>query len=123
MFLVKTKVQMSPIHGLGAFAAESISAGTVVWRFMPGFDQVLPASVLSALPASVQDHVRHYCYSGDFFLLTVDNDRFVNHSEQPTMRFAVAQMEGIALRDIAVDEELTEDYRASGWRGDQGLLK
>ena len=42
--------------------------------------------------------------------MTVDNDRFTNHSETPnTCVDAVGHC--YALKDIAADEELTADYR------------
>ena len=38
MLLVRTYLDRSALHGIGVFAAELISATTVVWRFTPGFD-------------------------------------------------------------------------------------
>lgn len=52
MLLVRVRVDRSPIHGLGVFAAEPIARGTDVWRFTPGFD-------LEAHPALLYTLERH----------------------------------------------------------------
>ncbi len=38
MLLVKTKIGQSKIHGIGIFAEQFIPKGTVIWKFMSGFD-------------------------------------------------------------------------------------
>ena len=49
VLLVDARVGPSSIHGCGLIARQFISAGTLVWRFVPGFDVVLTESQLSAL--------------------------------------------------------------------------
>mgnify|MGYP000470418846 CR=1 FL=1 len=38
MLMVKTRIAPSRIAGIGVFADQDIPAGTVTWRFMPGYD-------------------------------------------------------------------------------------
>ena len=39
MYLVKTYLDKSGIHGMGVFAGEDIPKGTIVWDFVEGVDQ------------------------------------------------------------------------------------
>lgn len=48
MLLIPVRAGPRPIHGLGAFVLERIAAGTVVWRFTPGFDLDLDPALLDA---------------------------------------------------------------------------
>ncbi len=112
MLLVRTRAQGSPIEGVGLFAAEPIARGTVVWRFEPGLDLVVPEDRVAALPESARAFFGRYAFPCPFFpgglLLGFDNTRFVNHSAEPNLDNAGP--ETIALRDIAAGEELTTDY-------------
>jgi len=42
MLLVRTRLNPSKIHGLGCFAAERISRGTVVWTLDESIDMQMP---------------------------------------------------------------------------------
>lgn len=113
MLLVKTYIAPSNIHGIGLFAAEPIKAGSIVWRYMEGFDRMLEPQFVASLPEIAQTHIRHFCalmkHSGKY-LMTGDNDRFWNHSDEPNCLTDEAATETKALRDIQQGEELTEDY-------------
>lgn len=110
MLLTKTFVARSPIHGLGSFAAEFIPAGTVYWRFVPSFDQLVRKQ---ELPPAALEFAKTWCYAvGDGFVMVMpDNARFTNHSSDPNTR--VLGAEAIALRDIQPGEEITENYDES----------
>jgi len=112
MLLVNTRVLASLIEGVGLFAAEPIAKGTVVWRFEPGLDLVVPETLIAELPEAAQAFFRRYAFPCPFFpgglLMGFDNTRFVNHSATPNLDNTGP--ETIALRDIAEGEELTTDY-------------
>ena len=112
MLLVKTRAQASAIEGVGLFAAEPIAKGTVVWRFEPGIDLVVPEDRVAALPEAASAFFKRYAFPCPFFpgglLLGFDNTRFVNHSGRPNLDNSGP--ETIALRDIAAGEELTTNY-------------
>lgn len=115
MLLVNAKAESSGIHRLGLVAHESIRAGVVVWKFQPGFDVRITLDQFAALPQPVQNQVRYYAYfcrSSNAFLLSSDDDRFTNHSDQPNTRMEGDDM--VALRDIHPGEEITCDYREVG---------
>src|ERR1700761_1155788 len=112
MLLVNTRALASPIEGVGLFAAEPIAKGTVVWRFEPGIDLVVPEARIADLPDAAQAFFRRYAFPCPFFpgglLLGFDNTRFVNHSATPNLDNTGPDT--VALRDIAAGEELTTDY-------------
>lgn len=114
MMLVKTKIGLSRIHGIGLFAAESIRAGTIVWEFTSGVDaaytreevEVLPeplrSEILSLKHSYISQHSGKYVTNGG-------NAKYFNHSFEPNVIDGESE-ECVAARDIAVGEELTIDY-------------
>jgi SET domain-containing protein len=110
MLLVKTYLGKSRIHGLGVLAGEFIAKGTRIWRYVEGFDRCYTAKQFARLPKAAKDFIRHHGYRVDGeILLTMDNDRHMNHSEDANtyLRDGYA----VARRDIRKGEEITNDYR------------
>jgi len=122
MLLIKTRVKPSKIHGFGLFADEFISQGTITWRYLDGFDQRLPESILGLLSDSAREQFLKYSYvdlTTGLYELCADDARFFNHSDEPN----TASLPGkddvdVATRDISRGEELTCDYRTfdRDWR-------
>lgn len=112
MLTVKTKLRLSPIHGIGLFAAERIPRGTVIWQLAPDLDLRLEEALVRGLPEPARATLHHYCYLEDDgkFTLCFDDTRFMNHAEDPN---TVEGDDGLtrAARDIEDGEELTTDYR------------
>lgn len=112
MFLVNTELRPSPIHGLGVFAAEFIPAGTIVWRFQPDFDFRVSEESVAALPELARQKLLHYSAKwGGGYVISADDARFMNHSEQANLKTLDEPDSDVAIRDIQVGEELLEDYR------------
>ena len=115
MLLVKTYLEKSPIHGIGLFAAEPISEGTVVWRLDPRIDTLLDAAAIASLAPPARAQIEKYTYLDPVLLRYVlcgDDARFFNHSDQPNCRDVPDQDGGftVAARAIAAGEELTCNY-------------
>ena len=113
MLLVNAQVGASAIHGLGLFAKQFIPAGTAIWRFAPSFDVVIPEEMLSELSSTAQEQVRHYAEyfpAERKFVLSSDDDRFTNHSDNPNTASHGGKT-SFAVRDINEGEEITHDYR------------
>jgi uncharacterized protein len=117
MLMVKTKLGMSAIEGVGIFADEDIPKGTVTWRFMTGFDQTFNNGDLARLPETARLEMLRYVYlhSGTGrYVFCLDNARFMNHASDPNTAGVYPGPEAedydIATRDIAKGEELTCDY-------------
>ena len=118
MLLVPVRADRSPIHGLGLFAAAPIAAGTAIWRRVPGFDRDFAEAEVAALPEPARRHLHHYGWrdaARRVWVLDGDLAIFMNHSNAPNTGapgITGPAAETIALRDIAMNEELTCDYRA-----------
>lgn len=118
MLMVKTMLRQSVIEGTGLFAAEPIKAGTVTWRFVPGFDQLFTAEQIAALPDVAREAIETYTYlhgASGLYVYCLDNARFMNHADEPNTAgvHVDGAIEGydVATRDIAEGEEMTCDYR------------
>jgi SET domain-containing protein len=110
MLLVRTYLDKSAIHGLGVFAAESIRKDTKIWRFVEGFDRAYSLKQFARLPKPARDFLKNYGYRVDGeVLFTVDNDRHINHSDDPNTYLKAGYT--IARRNIRKGEEITNDYR------------
>jgi uncharacterized protein len=119
MLLVPTYLAQSGLHGLGVFAAEPIPRGAVIWRFVAGFDLVIPEATAKGWPKAAWDFLMRYSYVSPHipggFVLDGDHSRFLNHSKDANTDNSTP--ETIARRDIGKDEEITVDYDqvAVGW--------
>jgi uncharacterized protein len=112
MLLIKARVRPSSIQGLGLFAEQFIPAGTIIWRFQPGFDVAIAEEEIDQLSPAAREQVIHYaCYEphNRRFVLSSDDDRFSNHSDDPNTLQDGDTM--YACRDIACGEEITCNYR------------
>ena len=121
MLHVETYLAPSPIHGIGLFAARRIERGTVLWEFLPGFDQEFSPEEIERLSPPCRETVLNYAYYNAQrirYVLCTDDARFINHSDKPnTVSVGFDSAEDgagrtIAARDILPDEEITEDYRS-----------
>jgi SET domain-containing protein len=111
MLTIKTILLPSPIHGLGLFADEDIPAETVIYKI----DDLL--TVRHAVdfiegwgrPEHVVEYFKKYAWKRDgYYYLSLDNDRFMNHSDTPNTY--ETQFLTIALVDIKKGEEITCNY-------------
>jgi hypothetical protein len=121
MFVIKTRVGPSSIHGTGVFACENVAIGDPVWRFHPPFDQILSERDIAQLPSVAREYLEMYAYpSSDLsgqLVLSGDHARFLNHSDDPNTE--ARPFLSVARRSIAPGDEITCDYGAFcvGWTG------
>ena len=127
MLLVKTNVAQSPIEGLGLFADQFISKGTVVWEFEPGLDILIDKNKLVELPSVARDYLQRYAYlngRGEY-VLCFDNAKYFNHSFTPNTRnmqlAGKSEMIDIACQDIQSGDEITTNYMEFDAQGVQKL--
>jgi SET domain-containing protein len=108
MFLVKTKIGQSEIHGIGLFADQFIPANTLVFE-EGDFTIKFSIEKYNSLPEVQKHFLDVYSYLRDgFYHLSLENDRFMNHSENPNTYEDGPKT--FALKDIQIGEELTCDY-------------
>jgi SET domain-containing protein len=111
MLLINAKAGPSSIHGIGLIAQEFIPNGAKVWEFQPGFDVLIPEADLGRLSPAAREQVIYWAYFDLItrtFVLSSDDDRFANHSDEPNTRL-VGDC-AVATRDIQPGEEITDDY-------------
>ena len=112
MLLVKTYLDKSKIQGIGLFSDEFIPKGTLIWKFVPGFDFVLTKKELNKLPKVAKSWVLHYGYynkSEGGYVICVDDARFLNHSENSNTHDE-DKKGTITTRDIKKGEEIICNY-------------
>jgi uncharacterized protein len=114
MLRVKTYLDKSPIEGIGVFAAQEIADGALVWSFEPQIDKVLDMdeSTLKYQYFLDKEFIMTYAYFDkqlNKYILSVDNDRFTNHSDNPNT-IPLPTGEVVADRDIHIGEEITINY-------------
>lgn len=116
MLLVKTKLDLSQISGIGLFADQFIAKGTVIWKFTEGVDLKITDERLRELETEYPlEDLKKYLYrskSSNLHILCGDDGRFINHSFEPNTLDTSEDDEGftIAARDIQPGEEITSDY-------------
>ena len=113
MFIVRTYVAPSGIHGLGCFAGEDLRAGQPIWQFARGVDLVIPFETIAAAPQAFRDYMDMYAYISPQvhggMVLSCDHAKFLNHSDN-----ANTMIDGettFAQENIDRGTELTCDYR------------
>lgn len=122
MLCIRTKVQPSEVSGLGLFADENITKGTVIWKFEPRLDLLISKEDIEVMSKPAKEQIYNYAYLDrkyNKFLLCGDDARFFNHSIDCNCDDSNEDIT-IASRDIKKGEELTVNY--STFYGDSDLL-
>ena len=111
MLQVKTKLGSSKIHGIGVFANQNIKKGQVVWKFTSLLDRLIDLNIFEKMPKDMKLFVRTYGWKWkNYWVLSGDNDRFLNYSTKPNVKDRPGLADSIAARDINKGEELTCNY-------------
>lgn len=115
MYLVKTYIEKSTIHGMGVFAGEDIAKGTLVWDFVEGLDQSFTQAQYDALADVAKKYLEYYGWWNNGLIYKCgDHGSYTNHSDTPNTGNwpNTHSMAEVALRDIKKGEEITSDYRS-----------
>ena len=118
MFIIKTYIDKSNIHGNGVFAGENIKKGQVVWKFNKVLDKKISVKTFNSLEENIKYFVEKNGYldsKNKFYFISGDNDIYSNHSENPNLIESDninnnLTKDLIAVRDINIGEELTQNY-------------
>lgn len=116
MLLINASKGASQIHGIGLIARENIKRDHLIWEYRQGLDQMISIPELRRLSKWTAEQVIWYSIFDaklEAFVLSGDDDRFTNHSEEPNSAF-YGKWETIATRDILIGEEITINY--SVWK-------
>ena len=115
--MVKTKLGLSKLNGIGLFADENIQKGTIVWKNNPElsfvkFSQEEWKRRERELNEECFRQIKKYSYKykkDENYYIDLDNTRFINHSRNPNL----AEDEfcnDVAIKDIEKGEEILMDY-------------
>jgi uncharacterized protein len=121
MFLIRTRVGPSPIHGNGVFACEDADRGVLIWKFEPLFDREVSEADLVNMPVAFREYIDMYAYRATQLdgrlILSCDHAKFLNHSHDPNT--SEIPLASIARRKIYAGDEITCDYGAfcTDWTG------
>ncbi len=96
--------------GYGVVANHFIPAGTITWA-LDKLDREFTPEKFNKMPLLYRNILETYCYRNNKgnYILCWDNGRYVNHSFKSNCISTAYDFE-IAIRDIQVGEELTDDY-------------
>ncbi len=117
MLLVKTKLGLSKISGIGLYADTFIPKGTIIWRFVPKLDMKFNEKEYLAFKQKHDcERIDNYIYKSKIsgcYILCTDDARFINHSYEPNTIDTMDDIEGltIASKDIFPGEEIVSDYQ------------
>lgn len=96
--------------GYGIVALKPIPKGTITW-VLDKLDRKFTPQEVNSMDLLYQQVLDKYTYRNaeGNYILCWDNARFVNHSSRSNCLTTAYEFE-VAIRDIAVGEELTDDY-------------
>lgn len=96
--------------GYGIYATKLIPKGTITW-VKDQLDRIIPKEEVSSINEANLENFLKYTYrdnKGDY-VFCWDLTRYVNHSYHPNSMLTALGFE-IAIKDIEVGEEITNDY-------------
>lgn len=101
---------ISSDKGNGVVATAFIPKGTITWVH-DKLDRVFKISQVEKMDEEYRPLIDHYCFRDNkgSYILCWDHGKYVNHSFQSNCLTTPYNFE-IAVRDINVGEELTDDY-------------
>lgn len=101
---------ISPEMGYGVFATQPIPAGTITYVRDP-FEITFTQAEFAAIDEPYKSVVDRYCYTDRHGTLIMgwDFSKYVNHSCNANTLLTAFGFD-IAVRDIAIGEEITDDY-------------
>lgn len=113
MIVVKTVIKPSNIHGMGLFADQFISKDSVIFEEEEHFTKKFTLKEVEYMLDIQREFIEHWGYlSNGVYKLSLDNDRFFNHSKNPNTYESDDEENKYtyAKRDIYPGEELTTNY-------------
>lgn len=120
MYIVAVKIADSPIAGKGVFAEQAIEKGETCWIYKQGYDIELSTEEYKAIPEETKSRIAKTGYLSpwtDKYIFPPEDDpaQYTNHSANNNLSVIYDESASpepyfIANRDIAIGEELTNNY-------------
>ncbi len=101
---------ISQEKGYGVVAKEFIPKGTITW-VQDKLDRTFHANQVNKMSPKYKSLIEYYCFRDNKgnYILCWDHGKYVNHSFKSNCLSTPYNFE-IAVRDIKIGEELTDDY-------------
>ena len=115
-------VTIDGVVGSGVIATRRIPCGTITW-VMDDLDRTFTGSEMNALPPCYDDLIDRWTFHDGRGrrVLCWDIGRYLNHSCEPNCGGSEYWFE-VALRDIEVGEQLSNDYATLYMRPSEGFV-
>ncbi len=115
MIHIKYKLNKSNLHGIGLFTDEDLEKGQIVYSSSPSLDLNLTENQFNSLKEEEKKEIKHwgfYNVKRKIWHVDFDVSKFINHSNQGNLTLDKNQADTtlVAIRNIAKDEELTQNY-------------
>ncbi len=116
MLLIKTRLWVSSIRGIGLFANENIKKGTIIGinkddSGIIHYSEKEWSGLENNLGKESFLQIKKYAYKqkkDKLYYLNLDDTRFINHSKSPNI--ASIGDNDVAIRDIKIGDEILIDY-------------
>ena len=107
MFIIDTYLDKSAIQGVGVFSKENIKKGRKIKEVRPEFEIRFNKTNLPRMSLALANFIQTHAHeeNENEYCLGIDNEKYLNHSDNPTV-----DEEGYALKNIAIGDEITIDY-------------
>lgn len=98
--------------GLGLFTLEDLKAGQVLWVDDPMATACYTKEQYESVHPAFRDLLKEHAFvHNGMFWLSIDNSRFINHSDTPnSIQGGPDKRYMVAARDITAGEEIFEAY-------------
>ncbi len=115
MIHIKYKLDRSPEHGIGLFAAEDLVAGQLIYTASPLLDLNISQEQFDSLSEAEQNEVRWWGFKiekDNVWHVDFDVSKFINHSYAATVTQSPEHEDAylITTRAVKAGEELTQNY-------------
>lgn len=111
------EIKESQGKGKGIFTKQFIKKGAIIWsskndnKVIEIDDNKLLEYLNNCSDIDIIDILDHmYCYNGKCYDIRNCDSKYTNHSLNPTS-YVDTDNSSVAIRDIDIGEEITEDYR------------
>lgn len=113
--LIKYHLKEIEGKGIGLFTSEPIKKNTIIYKDDPLLERIYTDEEVKKANKYTQNFIYKYaCFSDEDqkWYLAVDNERFINHSDDPNTLYVRKLGKTMTIKNIKQDEELTIDYRS-----------
>ncbi|MBI1308449.1 MAG: SET domain-containing protein-lysine N-methyltransferase [Proteobacteria bacterium] len=115
MMHVQYKLDKSPLHGIGLFAAQPIKQGALIYSASPILDVNISSEQFESLTEAEKSEVRFWGFwieDEQVWHVDFDVSKFINHDRNSTVTQDGDHKDAylVATRDIKSGEELTQNY-------------